>query len=183
MRPRGRVLVIAVTAALVAALVALLGWRMASKQEGKSLAEAALAGERPAAPEFELPELGQDAPTALSSLRGKVVVLNFWASWCPPCREEAPVLQAGWERYRDRGVVFVGVNVNDLSDKAREFVDEFGITYPNVHDGKGSTLGRFGIPALPETMFIDGEGRIAGYVPGQIDAASLDENVEIALRS
>jgi cytochrome c biogenesis protein CcmG/thiol:disulfide interchange protein DsbE len=183
MRPPGKVVLIAVVVCLIGALVGLLAWRLEAKAEGKGLAAAAAAGERPAAPDFELERLDGGGAMTLSSLRGQVVVLNFWASWCSPCREEAPLLQDGWERYRDQGVVFVGVAANDLSGSAREFVEEYGITYPNVHDGQGSTLGRFGIPALPETMFIDREGRVAAYIAGPVDAAALDESVAAALAS
>jgi cytochrome c biogenesis protein CcmG/thiol:disulfide interchange protein DsbE len=180
-RQRGKLLVIVAVVSVVAALAGLLGWRMAEKQQGKGLAAAAAAGERPLAPDFELEQLNGDGGLALSSLRGRVVVLNFWASWCPPCREEAPVLQDGWERYREEGVVFLGVDANDLSNDAREFIEEHGITYPNVHDGEGVTLGRFGIPALPETMFIDRDGRVAAYVAGAVDAAALEQSIEKAL--
>jgi cytochrome c biogenesis protein CcmG/thiol:disulfide interchange protein DsbE len=183
MGSRRKLAVTAAVAALVAALVGLLAWRMAGREEAKGLAAAALAGERPQAPDFELPHLDGDGTLALSSLRGKVVVLNFWASWCAPCREEAPLLEQAWERWRDRGVVVLGVDARDLSSKGREFVDEQEITYLNVHDGEGSTLGRFGIPALPETMFIDAEGRIAAYIAGPVDAQSLDESIEAAVGS
>jgi hypothetical protein len=93
------------------------------------------------------------------------------------------LLEEAWERWRDRGVVVLGVNARDLSSKGREFVDQQKITYVNVHDGEGSTLGRFGIPALPETMFIDAEGRIAAYIAGPVDAQSLDESIEAAVGS
>jgi cytochrome c biogenesis protein CcmG/thiol:disulfide interchange protein DsbE len=181
MRPRGKLPLIALVVSLVVALAGLLGWRMAAKEEGKGLAAAAAAGERPLAPDFELEQLSGEGGLTLSSLRGQVVVLNFWASWCSPCKEEAPVLQSGWERYRDEGVVFLGVDANDLSGDAREFIEEYGITYPNVHDGEGATLGRFGIPALPETMFIDRDGRVAAYVAGPVDAESLEQSIDAAL--
>jgi cytochrome c biogenesis protein CcmG/thiol:disulfide interchange protein DsbE len=183
MGPRRKLAVTAAVAVLVAALVGLLAWRMAGREEAKGLAAAALAGERPLAPDFELPKLDGGGSLALSSLRGNVVVLNFWASWCAPCREEAPLLQEAWERWRDRGVVVLGVDARELSSKGREFVAEQGLTYPNVHDGEGSTLGRFGIPALPETMFIDADGRIAAYVAGPVDAESLNRNIELAVSS
>jgi len=183
MRSRRKLAVTAIVAALIAALVGLLAWRMAANDEAKGLAAAALAGERPQAPDFELPHLDGDGTLALSSLRGKVVVLNFWASWCTPCREEAPLLQDVWTRWRDRGVVVLGVNARELSSKGREFLADEGITYPNVHDGKGSTLGRFGIPALPETMFIDPEGRVAAYIAGPVDADSLDRSIAVAVGS
>jgi len=181
MRPRGKLLLTVVVVCLVAALAGLLAWRLDARGEGKAIAAAAAAGERPVAPDFELDRLDTEGRLTLSSLRGQVVVLNFWASWCPPCREEALLLQEGWERYRDRGVVFVGVDANDLSSDGRAFLEEYGITYPNVHDGEGSTLGRFGIPALPETMFIDREGRVAAYVAGAVDAAALEQGLEQAL--
>jgi cytochrome c biogenesis protein CcmG/thiol:disulfide interchange protein DsbE len=183
MRSRRKLAVAGTVAALVAALVGLLAWRMAANEEAKGLAAAALAGERPQAPDFELPDLQGDGTLALSSLRGKVVVLNFWASWCVPCREEAPLLQDVWTRWKDRGVVVLGVNSRELSSKGREFLSEEGITYPNVHDGKGSTLGRFGIPALPETMFIDADGRVAAYIAGPVDAESLDRSIAVAVGS
>jgi cytochrome c biogenesis protein CcmG/thiol:disulfide interchange protein DsbE len=183
MGSRRKLAVTAAVAVLAAALVGLLAWRMAGKEEAKGLAAAALAGERPDAPNFELPHLDSSGTLELSSLRGKVVVLNFWASWCAPCREEAPLLQDAWERWRERGVVVLGVDARDLSSKGREFVDEQGLTYPNVHDGEGSTLGRFGIPALPETMFIDAQGRIAAYIAGPIDAESLDRSIQLAVDS
>jgi cytochrome c biogenesis protein CcmG, thiol:disulfide interchange protein DsbE len=183
MRSRRKLAVAGTVAALVGALVGLLAWRMAANEEAKGLAAAALAGERPQAPDFELPDLQGDGTRSLSSLRGKVVVLNFWASWCVPCREEAPLLQDVWTRWKDRGVVVLGVNARELSSKGREFLSEEGITYPNVHDGKGSTLGRFGIPALPETMFIDADGRVAAYIAGPVDAESLDRSIAVAVGS
>jgi cytochrome c biogenesis protein CcmG, thiol:disulfide interchange protein DsbE len=183
MRGRGKLLVTVTVASLVAGLVGLLAWRMVAKEEGKGLAAAAAAGERPVAPDFELERLDGEGGLSLASLRGQVVVLNFWASWCPPCREEAPLLQDGWERYRDQGVVFLGVDANDLSEDGRDFLAEHGITYPNVHDGEGSTLGRYGIPAMPETMFIDREGRVAAYIAGPVDAATLEQSLEQVLAS
>lgn len=183
MRGRGKLLVTVTVACLVAGLVGLLAWRMVAKEEGKSLAAAAAAGKRPVAPDFELDRLDGGGGLSLSSLRGRVVVLNFWASWCPPCREEAPLLQDGWERFRDRGVVFLGVDANDLSADGRDFLEEHGITYPNVHDGEGSMLGRYGIPAMPETMFIDRQGRVAAYIAGPVDAATLEQSIQKALGS
>jgi peroxiredoxin len=90
------------------------------------------------APDFELPLLEGDGSLRLSSLRGRVVVVNFWASWCAPCRLEAPDLQAAWEDYRDRDVRFLGVDELDDRYAAQGFVREFGITYPRVFDPSGS---------------------------------------------
>ena len=180
---RGKLLLNVGIVCLVGALAGLLAWRLAANEEAKGVAAAAAADERPQAPDFELPRLDGGGPLSLSSLRGQVVVLNFWASWCAPCREEAPVLEEAWRRHRDRGVVFVGVDSRDLSSDGREFVAEYGITYPNVHDGEGSTAGRFGVPALPETMFVARDGRITGYIAGPVDAASLEREIEEALAS
>ena len=180
---RGKLLLNVGIVCLVGAVAGLLAWRLAANEEAKGVAAAAAADQRPEAPAFDLPRLDGGGTLSLASLRGQVVVLNFWASWCAPCREEAPVLQDGWERYRDRGVVFVGVDSRDLSDDGREFIAEHGITYPNVHDGDGSTAGRYGVPALPETMFVGRDGRVTGYIAGAVDAAGLERELEEALAS
>ena len=119
---------------------------------------------------------------AIESLRGKTVVLNFWASWCGPCRDEMPLLQEGSERWKDRNVVFVGVDVKDFRRDARAFLDRFGVTYANVYDGKGSTVGRYGATRYPETFFVDAKGRVRWRIAGAIEEASeLDEGIERAL--
>jgi cytochrome c biogenesis protein CcmG/thiol:disulfide interchange protein DsbE len=173
----------AVVVVVVGLLLGLLGWRILDRQEGTGIANAALAGERPAAPDFTLPELDGEGEITLSSYRGRVVVLNVWASWCPPCKDEAPALQDAWERWRDDGVVVLGLNAQDLSGDARAFVSEHEITYPNVRDGGTATPGKFGVVAFPETLFIDADGRIAVYRPGPVDAEMIESGIETALRS
>jgi cytochrome c biogenesis protein CcmG/thiol:disulfide interchange protein DsbE len=169
---------------VVVALIGLLGWRMAATNEAKGLNASALAGERPEAPDFTLPRLDEESSLNLASLRGKVVVLNFWASWCPPCRDEAPLLESAWQRYRDRGVVFVGVDIEDLSSSARRFVEQYGVTYTNVRDGDGSTRSRFGLLGLPETMVLDREGRIVHYIAGPVgNDGELDRGIRVAIAS
>src|SRR5690606_17496143 len=103
------------------------------------------------APEFTLPVLvsGPGLPPVgeeltLTSLRGKVVVLNMWASWCDPCRDEAPILESVWNRYRDRGVVVLGANVRDLEGKALEFHETYGMSFPSVRDGEGDVMNDYG---------------------------------------
>ena len=111
------------------------------------------------APPFTL-TLFDGSVLRLEDLRGKVVFLNFWASWCPPCRAEARMLEAAWGKYREHGVIFVGVNIQDKEESARGFLEEFGITYPNGLD-RGSRIAiEYGVWGLPETFFIDGDGRI-----------------------
>jgi cytochrome c biogenesis protein CcmG/thiol:disulfide interchange protein DsbE len=114
---------------------------------------------RPAAP-FTLTTFAGD-PLALEAHRGKVVVLNFWASWCyPACYEEAPALERGWKGWKARGVVVVGVDIQDTADKARKFIEDFGLTFPNAPDAGGKVSIDYGVYGVPETFFIDRRGLI-----------------------
>jgi len=185
MAARAKILFQAVAVGTVALLLALLAWQVAGNESARGIDAALAAGKSPAAPDFELELLDRSERLRLSSLEGeKVVVLNFWASWCIPCKEEAPILQAGWERWRNRDVLFLGVDAQDLAVDGRRFVARYGITYPSVYDGSGSTLGRFGVSAFPETFFVDRRGRLVGeHVRGPTTAEELDRNIEIALRS
>ncbi len=171
----------ALAVAGVVLLLGLLIWKVAFGSDNEvtgSLRE----GGTPAAPEFSLERLDGDGELALESLRGKAVVLNFWASWCGPCREEMPLLQAGWERWRERDVVFVGIDVKDFRGDAREFLEEYGVTYPNVYDGKGSTVGRYGVTGFPETYFVAPDGDIVYRIAGPVlEESELDEAIERAL--
>ena len=100
-------------------------------------------------------------PMTLADLRGKVVVLNFWASWCyPGCYEEAPVLERGWRTYRDRGVVVLGVDIQDKDEAGRKFISDFSLTFPNAPDRTGKVSVDYGVYGVPETFFIDRQGRI-----------------------
>ncbi|MGH2797774.1 MAG: TlpA family protein disulfide reductase, partial [Thermoleophilaceae bacterium] len=120
---------------VVLALVALLAYGLASNEPDRSVDEALAAGEREAAPELELPRLSGDGVGSLDDYRGRVVVLNFWASWCEPCREESPLLQRWHERIVKRGATVLGVDVQDLTGDAQEFIDEYDLTYPMLRDG------------------------------------------------
>jgi cytochrome c biogenesis protein CcmG/thiol:disulfide interchange protein DsbE len=114
-----------------------------------------------------------------TDLVGKAVLLNFWASWCAPCRAEARALEETWQKYRDRGVVFLGVNIQDKEEDARAFVKEFGITYLNGQDSSGKIAIDYSVWGIPETFFLDPQGRItykhAGELKGPIIEAKLDE--------
>ena len=110
---------------------------------------------------------------ALSDLRGKAVVLNFWASWCPPCKEEARDLEQAWESYQDRGVVFVGVDIQDTEEDALAFIKEYGITYPNGQDTSGDIAARYGITGVPETFFITKDGKVNRHWIGAINERQL----------
>jgi cytochrome c biogenesis protein CcmG/thiol:disulfide interchange protein DsbE len=127
------------------------------------------------APDFELPSLEGGAPIALSSLRGQVVVLNFWASWCAPCRLEAPGLRRVSERYRERGVRFLGVDYRDDDAAARAFVDEFRLRYPSVTDPSGSLAYDYELMGFPTTFIIDPAGTIRYRFVGYLDEDVLEK--------
>ncbi len=112
-------------------------------------------------PEFSLKKLGSDSTLSSADLQGKAIVLNFWASWCPPCRQEARLLEQTWRSYADQGIMFVGVNVWDSEGDARKFLEEYDITYPNGADPGGQILVDYGLAGIPETYLIDREGQIA----------------------
>jgi cytochrome c biogenesis protein CcmG, thiol:disulfide interchange protein DsbE len=112
-----------------------------------------------AAPTFELKTF--DGQTlGLSNLRGKPVVLNFWASWCQPCRDEAPILESAWEQYRSQGIVLIGVDYVDTEPEAKKYLQEFKITYPNGPDIGTLISQAYHITGVPETYFITRDGKL-----------------------
>lgn len=135
--------------------------------------------DREPAPEFSAPLLGEDGDFHLSDHVGEVMVVNVWGSWCPPCRKEAPDLQAAYQDVKNAGVLFVGVNTRDDETNALAYIDEFGITYPNVDDTKGEALLAFRdtLPpsAIPSIVVIDSDGRVAARVLGAITKGSLKD--------
>ena len=137
-----------------------------------------------AAPDFTLTTFsgyqgGWPTPTLkLSDLRGKGVVLNFWASWCKPCEEEAAAIEAAWKAYKNKGIVFLGVDFYDQEPAARRYLEKFQITYPNGPDLGGAASKRYGIRAVPETFFINPEGQIVGCrKAGQLSDAELKARI------
>jgi cytochrome c biogenesis protein CcmG/thiol:disulfide interchange protein DsbE len=114
----------------------------------------------------------------LAALRGQPVVVNFWASWCQPCRDEAPLLERFAAEYGPRGVAFVGVNVWDNAASARAFVAEFGLSYPNGTDARGSAAIDYGLTGLPETFFLDRDGQIVSKFVGPLNERALRTAVE-----
>jgi cytochrome c biogenesis protein CcmG/thiol:disulfide interchange protein DsbE len=176
----------AIALAGVAALLGLLIWKVAAGGESGA-ADRLEKGETVAAPAFALERLdGEGGTLSLSDLEGKPLVVNFWASWCIPCKDEAPVLQETWERYRDQGLVVLGIDAQDFRKDARRFMKRFGLTYPVVYDGKGSTLGKWGVAGFPETFFVDRDGnlvgeRITGPVDSEQNRAAYDAGIALAL--
>lgn len=184
--PSRRPLVPVTAAVLVALLVALLAYGMLRGGDSATLDEAVKRGEFPQAPgqELALARLSGPGTVSLASLRGQVVVLNFWAHWCDPCRDEAPVLEAVHRRMqRERTGTVLGATYDDPPVDARAFVRRYRLTYPSVTD-VGTKLAReFGTNKLPETFVLDRDGRIVAIARGQVDRAFLDQAVRQAARS
>ena len=120
--------------------------------------------------------------SSLDDYRGKVVVLNFWASWCEPCREESPLLDRWHRRIEPRGGTVLGVDALDVTSDARDFIHRYGLSYPMLRDGNGDTREPFGIVGFPETFVIDRRGRIAAVRRGPVDEAFMRRHVGRLLR-
>lgn len=139
------------------------------------------------APDFELKTFGGET-IRLSELRGRPVIVNFWASWCIPCREEAPLLQSTWLEYKDQGLVLIGVDYVDTDSEAKKFMEEFGITYPNGPDVGTRISQAYRITGVPESYFItregkllegkDAAGRAYGNFIGPLSYAAMQERVQ-----
>ena len=164
--------------ALLLALVALFAWQLAHRDDN-AFRDALRAGRQPEAPAFALPRLDSPGTISSSALSGHAAVLNFWASWCPPCADEAPDLNALSVRYGSLGVRFVGVDFNDAVDEARAFAKRHDVPYALVHDTRGVRQA-FGVSAPPETYVIDGAGRAVVRIEGPVDTPLLEPYVRIA---
>jgi cytochrome c biogenesis protein CcmG/thiol:disulfide interchange protein DsbE len=133
-----------------------------------------------ALPPLSLPCLGPGPDIVLDRLTGRPTLVNLWATWCEPCREEMPLLQDAYVRHGDR-VRFLGVDVQDDAEAARWFLDEFGITYPHAVDSDGALLRALGMRGLPVTLVLDEEGRVIGQRAGQLTADILQQLIDPVL--
>ncbi|MFN2203026.1 MAG: TlpA family protein disulfide reductase [Caldilineaceae bacterium] len=154
-------------AAIVILFLGFLAWRLIETNRSEQRAS----GEAPA---FSFTTFDGES-IALADLAGKGVVLNFWASWCDPCRDEAELLETAWQREQANGVVFIGLDYLDQEPAAKAYLDEFSISYPSGPDLQSQAARRYGIKGVPETFFIDPDGNIADIVIGPIvDEATLE---------
>jgi cytochrome c biogenesis protein CcmG/thiol:disulfide interchange protein DsbE len=162
----------------VAALLGLLAYGLTTSGPDRSI-DAAIARDEPVkAPAVDLARLSGSGNGSLAEHAGKIVVLNFWASWCEPCRAESPLLERWHQRLtaQGRGTV-LGVDVLDVSGDARDFVREYGLTYPMLRDPEGGVLADYGVAGYPETFVIDADGRIVAYRRGPVDEAFMRKEV------
>jgi cytochrome c biogenesis protein CcmG/thiol:disulfide interchange protein DsbE len=155
--------------AVILALLGLLAWGLRKVQAGPV--------ESGMAPDFTLTSFDGRTLT-LSELRGQVVIINFWASWCPPCREEAAYLEQTWRKYEDQGVIFIGVDWVDTEKEALAYMDEFDLTYFNGPDIGTRIAQAYNIQGVPETFYIAKNGELRGVHIGPLKSPELDEKIE-----
>jgi thiol-disulfide isomerase/thioredoxin len=171
--------VAAVSGVLV--LAGVLAWRLA--HQDNSTAKAVLHNKVVPAPAFSLSRLGGGPKVTLASLRGKAVVINFWSSYCGPCKKEMPRLEAAAQRWRGRGVAVVGVDTLDNHRAAEDFARKHGVTYAIGYDDVAEIATRYGVEFTPTTFFVDRRGRIVKRILAGVSAAELDTQIRHALRS
>jgi cytochrome c biogenesis protein CcmG/thiol:disulfide interchange protein DsbE len=165
-----------------ACLLALLIYGISTQAASRTLDEQVAKGTQPAAPHATqtLPMLGGSGTGSLAELRGKVVVLNFWASWCEPCQVEAPLLQSAQRQLQHHGGTVLGVTYKDITGDSERFVREYHLTYVNLRDAGGSFAAAYGTDQLPESFIIDRQGRIVAVSRGEIGKPFLDRAVALA---
>lgn len=155
--------------AVILALLGLLAWGLRKVQAGPV--------ESGMAPDFTLTSFDGRTLT-LSELRGQVVIINFWASWCPPCREEAAYLEQTWRKYKDKGVIFIGVDWVDTEKEALAYMDEFDLTYFNGPDIGTRIAQAYNIQGVPETFYVAKNGELRGVHIGPLKSPELDEKID-----
>ena len=175
-----RMLIPAVSAVVGIAIVALLAFGLTQQGTSRSFDEDIALGHPPLVPVAELPRLDATGTSSVAAYRGHVVVLNFWASWCQPCQDEAPMLERAQHELASHGATVLGVTYDDASDDSTSFVHQFGLTYPMLRDVTGSYAHQFGTDQLPESFVIDPAGRIVAISRGEVNETVLAHAVALA---
>ena len=181
----------ALGAAALAGFVGLVSYGLAKQGADTTIDDALAEGERAEAPELRLPPLAggggrawdraaADGTVDIGELRRTPVVINFWASWCDPCKKEAPVLREGWTRAREKGALVVGLNQQDGRSEARRFIARERLDFPHVRDEGRDTADDWGVSGLPETFFLSARGAVVGHVVGAISRSQFDEGLAAA---
>jgi len=178
MRSRRKLIALVGVSAALAALFALLAVGLINRSPVTGRSGLTRVGK--ATPEFSMPLLG-GGNFDLSAHRGNPIVINFWASWCPPCRRESPALERTWRAYAGKGVQFVGVDIQDSPEDARAYLSEFDLTFPNGMDRDGKITIDYGVIGLPVTFFIGAEGIVEGRWVGALPEGKLVDWVESLL--
>jgi cytochrome c biogenesis protein CcmG/thiol:disulfide interchange protein DsbE len=165
-----------------ACLVGLLIYGISAQSANRTLDERVDQREHPLAPDAgrSLPVLGGSGERSLVSLRGKVVVLNFWASWCEPCQVEAPLLQRAQSQLERHGATVLGVTYLDASPDSESFVRRYHLTYPNLRDNNGAFAHSYGTDQLPESFIVDRHGDIVALSRGEIGQAFINRALTLA---
>jgi cytochrome c biogenesis protein CcmG, thiol:disulfide interchange protein DsbE len=168
-----------------ASLIGLLIYGVSARSASRTLDEAVAHHGRPQAPQpaRTLPVLGGAGTSSLASLKGKVVVLNFWASWCEPCQVEAPLLQRAQRALARHNGTVLGVTYLDASPDSLSFMRRYHLTYPNLRDADGSFAHAYGTDQLPESFLVDRQGEIRALSRGEIDQPFLDRAIALAQSS
>lgn len=166
---KSQTLTLVIGGLFIVGLLAVFGWKMVNENQTMVI-------DGPA-PDFTLP-LFEGGEMTLSELKGQVVVVNFWASWCIPCRDEAPFLEEAWRKYRDQGVVFIGIDYLDTDKDAKAFMKEFEVSYPNGPDLGTKIAQKYHISGVPETFFIAKDGRMGDMEIGPLTKARLVQAIE-----
>lgn len=184
-----RRITVAVTFLTVAAVLALLFYGLTTQGPNTTIDDALAASHAIPAPSYDLAVLREGNPGPLladplrpvladgrvssDELRGRPYVLNFWASWCVPCREEAPRLQRAWREARGDGMLFVGLDMQDITEDAKHFMDTFRVDYLNIRDPSNDIARKYGVTGVPETFFISARGEVVAHVIGVVSEKQL----------
>ncbi len=169
-------------AVAAAALVGLLAYGLSTHASNRSLDERLHHREHPTAPDANrlLPVLGGRGSRSLADLHGKIVVLNIWASWCPPCQAEAPLLERAQPALRRAGATILGIAYEDVTSDSEHFVRQFHLSYPNLRDDDGEFAHAYGTDQLPESFIIDRSGHIVAIERGEIHQGFMTRAIALA---